>query len=354
VQGQQAPADSQGDVRVAVQGCGYWGSKHVRVLQSLETVDHVVAVDPDPERLKAIEATYSEVQTATDIEAVLGEVDAVIIATAPETHFELATYALGAGKHVLVEKPMATTVKDASAMVDLAIERGLALGVGHTFEFNTAVWALRDLMLEGELGRPLYIDSARLNLGLYQSRTNAIWDLAPHDVSITNFLLGDTPTRVRAWGLTCLHRRLEDVGYLWLEYERQNVHAHIHVSWLDPCKVRRVTVVGDQKMAVYNDLSNDEPVRIYDKGLHPIPELETPDMPHTYRVGSIVSPHVPFGEPLREMDAQFVAAAASGGQPMVDGFNGLAVVRILEAAERSLREERVVTIDDEISDRRSA
>jgi predicted dehydrogenase len=323
------------------------------VLEALNLVDEVVAVDRDPSRLHAIEASFPGVRTATDIESVVSEIDAVIVATPPETHAGLALWAMDAGKHVLVEKPMATTVDDAWAMVDMATQRDVALAVGHTFEYNAAVWALRDLLRGGELGRPLYIDTARLNLGLYQARTNVIWDLAPHDISIINYLLDDTPSSVRAWGSKHLHHRLEDVGYLRLEYERRNVQAHVHVSWLDPCKVRRVTVVGDRKMAVYNDLSNDEPLRVYDKGLHEIPQPDTPDRPHTYRVGSIVSPHVPLGEPLGEMDAQFLEAVEKGAKPTTDGLNGLAVVEVLEAADKSLREDRVVTIE-EISDHRSS
>jgi predicted dehydrogenase len=333
-------------MRLAVLGCGYWGSKHVRVLDSLDTVEHVVAVDRDADRLKAIEANFSGVETATDLDSVLSDVEAVIVATPPETHAASASSVMDAGRHVLVEKPMATTVQDALAMISLGLERDVVLAVGHTFEYNTAVWALRDLIQGGELGRPLYIDSARLNLGLYQARTNVIWDLAPHDISIINYVLGDTPTSVQAWGSCHLHHQLEDVGYLWLDYGRLGVQAHVHVSWLDPCKVRRVTVVGDRKMVVYNDMSNDERLRIYDKGLDDISQPEGPQMPLTYRVGSIVSPHVPFAEPLREMDRQFVASAGEGETPMTDGLNGLAVVVVLEAADRSLREDRVVKIDE--------
>ena len=333
-------------MRVGVQGCGYWGSKHVRVLEALDLVDAVVAIDRDADRLRAIEASFPRVETAREVDDVLDDVDALIIATPPETHAALATRAMEAGRHVLVEKPMATAVDDAVAMVNSSLEHDVVLAVGHTFEYNAAVWAMRDLIQDGELGQPLYIDTARLNLGLYQFRTNVFWDLAPHDISIINYLLGDVPTTVRAWGSRHRHHRLEDVGYLWLEYGRQNVHAHIHVSWLDPCKVRRVTVVGTRQMAVYNDLSNEEPLRVYDKGLNESPQEDTPERPHTYRVGSIVSPHVTIEEPLKVMDEQFLDAVKTGAGPITDGFDGLAVVRVLQAADMSLREDRVVTLNE--------
>lgn len=338
--------EAASNMRVAVQGCGYWGSKHVRVLDGLEGVDQVIAVDFDPHRLEAMESSFPRADTARKLEEVLDEVDAVIVATPPETHADLAAAVMSAGKHVLVEKPMATSVAGAERMVELAAAHDVVLAVGHTFEFNAAVWELRKLIVTGELGRPLYIDTARLNLGLYQHRTNVIWDLAPHDISIINYVLRDQPTSVEAWGSTHLHHRLEDVGYLWLDYGRLDVQAHIHVSWLDPSKVRRVTVVGDKKMAVYNDLASEERIRVYDKGLDAVPQPDSPEMPLSYRVGPIVSPHIPFTEPLRQMDADFIQAVEKGTSPATDGLNGLGVVRVLEAADLSLREGRKVDMDE--------
>lgn len=325
-------------MNIGVLGCGYWGSKHVRVLSQLPGVTEVTAIDQREERLTALGNAFPGLSTARHL-GEAGDLDAVVLATPPHTHAALATQLLEAGIHVLVEKPLALSTRDAHALHALARERGKTLMVGHTFEYNAAVTALRGLITSGELGDVLYIDTARLNLGLYQSRTNVIWDLAPHDVSIINHLLGDVPTRVAAWGSRHRHPELEDVAYLKLEYANSDVTAQIHVSWLDPQKVRRVTVVGDRKMAVYNDLAPEERLRVYDKG---VGSPSDGDGMHaqalTYRYGGIQSPYIDFKEPLAVEDEHFVACISTGACPLTDGANGLAVVQTLEAAQLSLEE----------------
>ena len=329
-------------MRIAVVGCGYWGSKHVRVLHSIEAVEQVVAVDLRQERLRDLTRLFPAVKACERLEDALDEVDAVVVATPPETHSQCAMVAMHAGKSVLIEKPLATSTADAVHITETADKLGVVLGVGHTFEYNAAVWKLRDLVDSGELGNIHYIDAARLNLGLYQSDVNVIWDLAPHDISICNYVLRAKPSRVEAWGCRHAHNFLEDVAHIRLMYDEPRVTANIRVSWLDPCKVRRTTVVGSAKMAVYNDMAPDERIRVYDKGVVAADQAALAYMPMTYRVGDIQSPYLRFEEPLLVQDREFASCVERGDRPPTDGANGLAVVQALEAAQISLRAGRAV------------
>jgi predicted dehydrogenase len=325
------------DPRVGVVGVGYWGPKHVRVLQTLDQVASVAVIDTREDRLQPLVRSFPSVRPYTSLEAALPDVDALVVSTPPSTHLPIALKALAAGKHVLVEKPLATTSAGAQQLVDAADRQDVVLMAGHTFEYNTAVWRLRELVQSGELGELFYIDSCRLNLGLYQNDVNVIWDLAPHDVSIINLLMGRPPTAVQAWGSRHAHRRFEDVAYLRLTYEDIGVSAHVHVSWLDPCKVRRVTVVGSRKMAVYNDLSAQERIRVHDKSVScPVGEPDLTQPPMSYRYGDITSPYVPDAEPLAVQDSHFVECIATGAPSRTDGRSGLAVVQVLDAAQASL------------------
>jgi predicted dehydrogenase len=334
-------------MRVGVVGGGYWGSKHVRVLEGLTEVDQLSVVDPRESVRDELARTFPRALTFADLDHALPHVDAVVIATPPRTHVDLAFRALDAGKSVLVEKPLATDAPSARRLVELADRSGLVLMSGHTFEFNPAVWWLRDAVSRSDLGDVYYVDTARLNLGLYQPDVNVVWDLAPHDVSIVNYVLDATPDIVEAWGRSHAHAYLEDVAYLRLEYKELDVSARIHVSWLDPCKVRRVTLVGSRKMAVYNDLASDERIRVYDKGLDPGPGGRVNGHPVSYRHNGIVSPSLAFREPLELEDRHFVECVRDGARPKADGYSGLAVVEVLAAAERSLREGRPVELDKE-------
>jgi predicted dehydrogenase len=324
-------------VRIGIVGCGYWGSKHVRVLQQISGVSAVVVVDPRPECRSAVSSSATRLVAFATLEEALPHVDAVVVAAPPAHHAGLARQALLAGKHVLVEKPMTTSVASAERLIEVAAERRLTLMVGHTFEYSPAVWTLRDLIRSGELGQIYYIDSARLNLGTYQTGINVVWDLAPHDVSITNYLLSSTPTTVQAWGARHAQRCQEDVAYLRLSYRDMALQVQIHVSWLDPCKVRRMTVVGSRKMAVYDDLADDGRVRIYDKGVDVPPQEDPRNPPMSYRHGGILSPFIPMQEPLNVQDQHFIECIRSGRRPVSDGHSGLAVVRVLEAASEALR-----------------
>lgn len=334
-------------MKVGVVGCGYWGAKHVRVLHTTPDVGQVVAIDQSRERLSRLRQAFPGLGTYPDLESALDQLDAVIIATPATSHATLALQALASGKSVLVEKPLATTTQDARRVIQEAEARSLVLMVGHTFEYNAAVWKLRELVQDGELGRVYYLDSARLNLGVYQPDVNVIWDLGPHDVSIFNYVLSAAPVSVQAWGSHHAHQRWEDVAYLRLLYTDPEVTGNIHVSWLDPAKVRRTTVVGSHKMAVYNDLSSEERIRVFDKSVVGPEDAASPhNIPMSYRYGDIRAPYLFFKEPLEVQDREFINCMLTGDQPPTNGDNGLRVVQTLECANLSLRTGRPVRLDE--------
>jgi predicted dehydrogenase len=331
-------------LRVGVVGIGYWGSRHARVLRSTTGVASVVAVDQRfaPGTGGALQA--DGLPAYASLEEALPHVDAVVIATPPASHAPLGLKAIAAGKHVLIEKPLATTTEDGVALVEAADAAGVILMPGHTFEHNAAVHKLRDLVRRGELGRLFYLDCARLNLGLYQTDVNVILDLAPHDISVVNFVLGARPTMVTAWGSRHVHPEYEDVAYLRLDYGDLGVRANIHVSWLDPQKVRRITAVGSKKMVVYNDMADGERIRVYDKSAVPPDDGDGPLSQVAYHLGDVISPFVAFAEPLAVQDQHFVDCITNGSEPSVNGDSGLAVVQALHCAQISLREQRPVAL----------
>jgi predicted dehydrogenase len=323
-------------VRIAIVGCGYWGHNHLRLMRQSSHVEKIVVVEPDPVS-RARLAYISGIDVVSDLTSALSVTDAAIIATPPRTHAAVALECLTAGKDVLVEKPLATSLDEAQRLVELAADRGLTLMVGHTFEYNAGVRKLRDLMQSGELGDTYYIDCARLNLGRYQSDVNVIWDLAPHDISIANYLLNREPSQVQAWGAANVRDGVEDVATLRLKYESPNIVVQICLSWLAPQKVRRVTVVGSRKMAVYDDLLDDERIKVFDKHAE-APQLGDGDglASVTYHNGGVMSPYVQFEEPLRVLDEHFLECLEFGLPVQTPGESGLSVVRVIEAAQSSL------------------
>jgi predicted dehydrogenase len=335
-------------LRVGVVGCGYWGSKHIRVLHTLESVAEVAVIDPDPDRAVQLIRNYPTLASYPDLDHALPHVDAVIIATPPSSHKPLALKAIAAGVHVMVEKPLATTAADAREMVAAAKAKGVVLMVGHTFEYHSAVWQLRDMVSNADLGQLYYLDTARLNLGLYQNDCNVLWDLAPHDVSILNFVLGAKPVSVNCWTSRHANSRLEDVGHLRLKYENPDVTANVHVSWLDPNKVRRVTMVGSEKMVIFDDLATEERIKVHDKGVTEAPQAgqDLTQPPMSYRYGDVVSPFLVVNEPLMIEDQHFTDCVISGMTPVTDGENGLAVVEVIEAAQLSAIEGREVYLSE--------
>lgn len=327
-------------LRVGIAGCGYWGSKHLRVFNELPDCQVRMICDPDAARLTPAAAPYPLATATTSFdEMVTSELDAVVIATPAQTHYQLAKKALQHDKSVLVEKPFTTSSSHALELIRLADERGRALGVGHTFLYNSAIARIKELIDSGHLGEILYIHSSRLNFGLLQPDVDVLWDLAPHDISILLHLLGDDPTAAGARGVSCFNTRQSEVVHADLLFPNQ-VSAHIHVSWLNPSKVRRVTIVGSERMLVYDDVSMDEPVRIYDRVIKfQSTNGASPKHSPVYRSGDVRIPNVTGEEPLKQECADFIASARTGRSPLSDGWIGLRVVKVLELLQLSLSQD---------------
>jgi predicted dehydrogenase len=325
-------------LQFGVIGAGCWGPHLIRNISEIPGAQLRAVADLSTERLQALRLRYPATHLTRDYRDVLTDgIDAVVIATPVKTHYPLAREALRAGKHVLIEKPFTRRSSEALDLTRLADQEGLALMVGHTFEYNPAVVALRDIVQRGDIGEVLYLDAARLNLGQFRPDVNVLWDLAPHDISIMNFILGTEPTHVSARGSTCIHPTMHDVAYLELRYPN-GVLGHVHVSWLEPAKVRRFTVVGDEKMVVYNDVAPEEKLRIYDKGvIKTTSSGDFADFQLTYHYGGVSIPPVPGGEPLKIELMHFIDCIRSGTRPQSDGWSGLRVIKVLEAADKSLR-----------------
>ncbi|HEV3309101.1 MAG TPA: Gfo/Idh/MocA family oxidoreductase [Chloroflexota bacterium] len=326
------------EVRFGVIGAGYWGPHLIRNLTEIPGCKLAAIADLSTERLDNLRPRYPYTTMTTNVQDLVhGDVDAVVIATPVNTHFDLASQALRAGKHVLVEKPLTKSAREAQELIRLADENHVVLMVGHTFEYNPAVLALKEIVDSGIVGRVLYVDAARLNLGQYRTDVNVLWDLAPHDVSIMNYILGAEPTHVSARGNACINDGTHDVAYVELKYPN-GVLGHIHVSWLEPCKVRRLTVVGDQKMVVYNDVSAEEKLRIYDKGVTKTTSSgDYADFQLSYHYGGVTIPAVPGGEPLKLELKHMIDCIRTGARPRSDGVSGLNVIKVLEAADKSLQ-----------------
>jgi predicted dehydrogenase len=324
-------------VKLGVLGAGYWGPKLIRNFQEIPDADMAIVCDLRQDRLAHIKELYPAIHVTTDYRELLqSDVEAVAIATPILTHHRLAKEALGAGKHVLVEKPLTANSEEAEDLVETADRLGLALMVGHTFEYNPAVEYLRKLIASGDLGRIYYLNATRVNLGIFQPDINVVWDLAPHDVSILMFVLGTLPMTVSARGGAFVRSKVHDVAYLTLQFPN-DVMADVRVSWLDPCKIRRITVVGSKKMVVYDDVEPNEKIKIYDKGVDLPPYSDTLEEFHlSYRYGDITTPAISGVEPLRVECQHFLNCIRTGERPRSDGRDGLEVVRILEAATRSL------------------
>ena len=325
-------------VRVALVGYGYWGPNLARNLHELPTCQLSVCCDLDERKLAQVRAYYPSVRTTQSLGDALddAEIQAVVIATPARTHFALAGQALRAGKHVLVEKPIAMSSQETEALIALAGERQRVLMVGHTFEYNPAVLKIKALLDEKALGNLYYIYSTRVNLGRVQQDLNALWSIAPHDISIMNYLLDAMPLEVSARGAKYLSGNVEDVVFADMTYPG-GVIAHVHASWLDPSKVRKMTLVGSDKMIVYDDIDPEGKVRLYDKGATRVNGSQVyGEFQYKLRSGDIYIPRLDGTEPLRNECAHFVECVQEGRRPRTDGLNGLRVVRVLEAAERSL------------------
>lgn len=331
-------------IGVAVAGAGYWGVNLVRMFAAQPGCRLLWICDSDPARLEQVARTHRAGRATRHLEEVLADpaVDAVVIALPAAQHHAAAAASLGAGKHTLVEKPLALSLRDALDLVARARSANRVLMVGHTFEYNEAVRRTKALIDAGELGEIYYIYSHRLNLGRVRSDVNVMWNLAPHDVSMLLAWLGHAPTTVSAHGHSHLQDGIEDVAFVHLTFPA-GIHAHVHVSWLDPAKVRRTTIVGSRKMVVYDDTASDRKLEIYDKGIdrrridRDLGRYETfGEFQFIQRAGDIVIPVVRFPEPLEVECRHFLDCIRDGVPPRSDGFSGARVVAVLEAAQASL------------------
>ena len=322
-------------IGVGVIGAGYWGPNIIRALAETPGAQVVAVADLDPKRLATVSKRFPAVRTTQDHRTLMSDhaVDAVCIATPISTHRRLAEEAFAAGKHVFVEKPLAGNVADADAIVRASEIAARTLMVGHTFVYNPAVVAVKEILESDGIGRVHYIESQRVNLGLHQFDTNVLWDLGPHDVSIILYWLGEEPIWVQCVGQAYVQPNIEDVVFLTMGFPSGAI-AHAHLSWLAPSKLRRTVVVGSRKMAVYDDTLPAERVKVYDRGVEAI-SIE--ELRRSYRAGDVHSPRIPETEPLQLEMRHFVDCINGDALPLSGGEAGTRVVRVLEAGMRSLR-----------------
>lgn len=323
--------------KIALIGYGYWGPNLARNFYQLPNAQLEYVVDSDAAARQRAQRLYG-CKTTGSLDDVLidRQVDAVVIATPARTHYALAKRSLEAGKHVFVEKPLTMNVGEAEEIVEMADRLRRTLMVGHVFEYNPAVAYIKQAIENGELGDLFYLYSKRVNLGRVQSDVNVLWSIAPHDISIALFLLGQMPESVRCQGASCLNNAVEDVVFLTM-YFPKNILCHVHASWLDPSKTREMTVVGSKKMIVYDDVSAEGKVRVYDKGAFRKGDVTYGDFQYKLHSGDILIPRLDMREPLQLECAQFVDCVRSGDRPLTDGENGLRVLRVLAAGEKSLQ-----------------
>jgi predicted dehydrogenase len=324
-------------MKIAVVGLGYWGPNLVRNFLGTDGVDGVVACDVAPRRLEAIKKKFPVVETSTSFDDVLADdtVTGVVIATPVSTHYPLGMKVLEAGKHLLLEKPMAAKTSEAEELLERAYAKMLTLMVDHTFVYTSAVQKMKELISKGEIGDVLYFDSVRINLGLFQHDTNVIWDLAPHDISIMDYLIEDKPVAVSCMGINHFSE-FEDVAYLTVHFNERLI-AQFHVNWLSPVKVRRILVGGTKLMVVYDDMENSEKIKVYDRGVDVKDEDSVYKKLVQYRTGNMYSPNIDPGEALSRMTSEFVDCINTGKPSISDGQAGLNVVKVLEAANISVK-----------------
>ncbi|KAA3647825.1 MAG: gfo/Idh/MocA family oxidoreductase [Chloroflexi bacterium] len=326
-------------INIAVIGCGYWGINYVRLLSELPETEVVAVCDLSDDRLQEVERRFpgSELFNHIDDLLKLEDLDAAVVCTNPESHFEITSRLLKAGVHVLVEKPMTTTAEDSRKLIELAEEYDVKLMVGHIFLFNSGINMMKFYIDKGDVGQIYYLHSRRTNLGPIRRDVNAIWDLAPHDVAIFNYLLDSSPEWVSAVGTKLLLNDREDAGFIVLGYP-DNVLGHIHVSWADPNKERQLVLVGSDQRIAFDDLNLQDKLRVFEKGV-----TASANEPASYgeyqlsiRNGDIISPQITFSEPLKNQTRHFLEVIRDKVSPRTDGWNGLDVVKVMEAIDASL------------------
>jgi len=326
-------------INLGIIGIGGWGKNLLRNFQEIKGARVAVACDLVEKRRAEATARYPGLRATADMSEIIAspEIQAVVVATPGATHAGIALKCLEAGKHVFVEKPMALTSCDCERMIVAAKKKGLVLMVGHLLLYHGAVRKLKELLGQGEVGELYYLYTQRLNLGKIRRSEDALWTFAPHDVSVALYLVGDRPLSVSARGESYVQKGVADIAFAWLSFPG-NVLAHLHVSWLDPHKIRRTTLVGSRKMLVFDDMDGAEPLRIYDKGVGDNLEYDSFGEYLNLRYGDVHIPAIKIGEPLKAECAHFLDSIREGKPPLTDGQNGLDVVRVLEAAQQSMRE----------------
>jgi predicted dehydrogenase len=325
-------------INVGIIGYGYWGPNLVRNFSLAANCNVFAVADPRFDRLLQLGKLYSGIKGFKEAEDLINcaQIDAVIIATPVSTHFELAEQALLQGKHVLLEKPMTTSIIEAEILINLAKQKNLLLMVDHTFLYTGAVTKMKHLIDGGELGQIKYLDSTRINLGLFQPDINVLWDLAPHDISILNYLINEKPYSVNATGITHTNNEIENIAYLTINYQSGFI-AHFSCSWTSPVKLRTMLIGGDQKMILYNDLEPTEKVKIYDSGYNHSRNEDKKRIMVDYRIGDIHVPKLNTSEALLEMATDFIACILEQRIPKSSCQIGLEVVKILEASSKSIK-----------------
>ncbi|HYH84356.1 MAG TPA: Gfo/Idh/MocA family oxidoreductase [Pyrinomonadaceae bacterium] len=330
-------------ITVGVIGCGYWGPNLIRNFAENEAAELRWICDADARRLEKIARRYPSARAASDFRELLADprLDAVVIATPVATHYAFARAALEAGKHVLVEKPFTASVREAEELIALAERQRVALMVDHTFIYTGAVRRIKELVTNGEFGELLYFDSVRVNLGLFQHDVNVVWDLAPHDLSIMDHVVGREPTSLMATGSCHIQPGLENIAYVQLRFDDSMI-ANFHFNWLSPVKIRRTLIAGSRRMIVYDDIEPTEKVRVYDSGVDRASagadEEETYKTLVSYRTGDVWVPKLDPTEALRYVCAEFLDSIKHSRPSISDGAAGLRVVRLLEAAQQSINE----------------
>ncbi len=340
-------------IRVAVVGAGYWGPNLIRNFSACPETDLVAVCDRDTQRLSKVLVAYPGVESIQQFEALCNrsDIDAIAIATPVSTHAPMAIAAMQAGKHVLVEKPLAGSVHEAELMTETARKNDRVLMVDHTFVYSSPIQKIKQLIDDGEIGDLYFIDSVRINLGMFQHDVNVVWDLAPHDLSILDYLLGRLPISVSAFGTSHADakREIEDVAYMNLDFS-DGLLASLHVNWLSPVKVRHFIIGGSRRSIVFDDLEPTERVKVYDRGITINDDDEAKrGLMVGYRTGDIWSPHIPQVEPLAQMVWHFAECIRESKQPLTNGEAGLRVVKILDAAQRSIKAQgERITIGSEL------
>jgi predicted dehydrogenase len=327
-------------INVGVVGCGYWGPNLVRNFRSLPDCRLKVMCDLNEERLRHLRSLYPEVEGETQFDRLLQnpEIDAIVVATSVRFHYSMAKASLLAGKHTLIEKPMASSTAECEELIAIAREKGLTLMVGHTFLYSAAVRKIKEIIDHRDIGDLRYISSRRLNLGLFQKDINVAWDLAPHDISIILHIMQELPSSINCRGAAHITEGIEDVTSMSLHFSKER-SAIIHSSWHDPRKVREMTIVGSKRMIVYDDIAPQEKIKVYDVRVERPPHYDTfAEFHYAYHYGDIYCPYIKQDEPLKTECQHFLDSIQKGAVPLTSGEAGMEVVRILEASSHSLRQ----------------